>query len=183
MAATHTALFIWISLHWQTRLMSTCLHITTCGWIRMDVPVSQCCMLLRKLSHLILQFLKKSCCFSVCTGAWVQVTGQVCGSALSSPRSVSSGVQLKLVSLGGKHLYPLSYLTGAQFFCPPKNFLYTFKLFVSLFLQIAYSYPLFFNWLDSCWFLDYTFKNGQLITSCSFADEFCHCLKSLCIVL
>lgn len=59
MAATHTALFIWISLHWQTRLMSTCLHITTCGWIRMDVPVSQCCMLLRKLSHLILQFLKK----------------------------------------------------------------------------------------------------------------------------
>lgn len=143
MAATHTTLFIWITLHWQTRLMFTCLHITMCGWIRMVVPVSQCCMLLRKLSHLILQFLKKSCYFSVCTGAWVEVTWQVCGSALSSPRSVSSGVQLKIVSLGGKHLYPLSYLIGVQFFSSLNNFLYTFKFFVSLFLQIAYSYPLF----------------------------------------
>lgn len=73
----------------------------------------------------------------------MEVTGQVCGSALSSPRSVSFGVQLRLVSLGGKHIYPLSYLIGVQFFSPLNNFLYTFKFFVSLFLQIAYSYPLF----------------------------------------
>lgn len=155
MAATHTTLFIW--------LMFTCLHITMCGWPRMDVPASQCCMYVTtKVVSSNFTILKKSCYFCVhwCvsgghrTSVWAQ---------LSPPLVLC---HWRACVIGWQAPYPLSYLIGiVQFFSPLNNFLCTFKVFFTSFSTNCLFISFIFNWLDRCWFLDYTFKNGQLITN------------------